>query len=309
MSDEARTYLSEALDLMQRHSLRRDEVDWVKLRADAFAYVAGARTPADTHRALRAALGALDRHSRFLDPVQVATPASELLGPATFPGPEGRLLAGGIGYLTLPGTPAGDDAAARRYLDQGRDALVQLDSGRPCGWIIDLRLNGGGNMWPMLGVVAPLIGDGIVGHFVFPDGERRPWSISRGRALLGDEALSPPIEPYTLTSQPGPIAVLTGRITGSAGEAVLISFLGRPDTRTFGMETFGVPTANNGHLLSDGAMLVIAEAYEADRTGRVHRAAIQPDQRVPFRQAAVGASTDPAMLAARAWLGEQPACR
>ena len=34
------------------------------------------------------------------------------------------------------------------------------------GWIVDLRGNFGGNMWPMLLSVEPLIGNGTLGYFV-----------------------------------------------------------------------------------------------------------------------------------------------
>ncbi|MGV9658891.1 S41 family peptidase [Streptomyces koyangensis] len=59
-----------------------------------------------------------------------------------------------------------------------------------------------------------------------------------------------------------PVAVLTGPRTASAGEAVAIAFRERPDTRTFGDPTSGVPTANAPYPLSDGALVVLTTARE-----------------------------------------------
>jgi hypothetical protein len=100
-----------------------------------------------------------------------------------------------------------------------------------------------------------------------------------------------------------PVAVLTGPSTGSAGEAVLIAFKGRPDTRVFGRSTAGFATGNDGFTFSDGALLLLTMANDVDRTGVVYRnAPIPPDQAV-----AETAGSDAAALAATAWLKEQPA--
>src|SRR5438093_4023326 len=79
-----------------------------------------------------------------------------------------------------------------------------------------------------------------------------------------------------------PVAVLTNGNTASAGEAVAISFRGRPSTRSFGSPTYGVPTANTFMKLSDGASILVTTAREADRTGRVYGIdeKLQPDQQV-----------------------------
>lgn len=74
--------------------------------------------------------------------------------------------------------------------------------------------------------------------------------------------------------------MLTDSSTASAGEAVTIAFRGRPHTRSFGTPTNGVPTANAVFTLSDGALLTVTNALEADRTGRTYTAAIPPDVRI-----------------------------
>lgn len=69
-SPEATTYLETALDHIEQRS-RVYSTDWQAMRAKARAAIAavGAKTPADTHAAIRDALATLgDKHSLLLDP-------------------------------------------------------------------------------------------------------------------------------------------------------------------------------------------------------------------------------------------------
>lgn len=65
--------------------------------------------------------------------------------------------------------------------------------------------------------------------------------------------------------------------------------------------------------MSDGALLLITTANDADRTGHVYpdRTPIPPDQVVPDPAASVGTSpeADPVVGAATQWLADTPACQ
>ena len=74
------------------------------------------------------------------------------------------------------------------------------------------------------------------------------------------------------------MAVLTGRMTCSSGEAIATAFRGRPDTRSFGLETCGLPTANDEFPLSDGAWILLTVSRFADRTGVVYSGPIAPHE-------------------------------
>lgn len=117
----------------------------------------------------------------------------------------------------------------------------EVDRAGACGWVVDLRANTGGHMWTPLASAGPILSDGEVGAFVEADGTRTPWTIESGTPRQYADRWGPG-EP--LAHPMPPVAVLTGPRTASAGEAVAIAFRGRPDTRTFGEPTFGVPTAN-----------------------------------------------------------------
>ncbi len=98
------------------------------------------------------------------------------------------------------------------------------------------------------------------------------------------------------------MAVLVDGRTASSGEAVLISFLGARDVRTFGEPTAGYATANEGFTLPDGATLAITTALMADRTGRSYgNTPIAPDTPV----SSSGDTGDRVLDAAIAWLTEQ----
>ena len=59
-------YLNRALDEIQARSLRREQIDWPRLRKEALARAAGAEITVDTYDAIRSALTSLnDHHSSF----------------------------------------------------------------------------------------------------------------------------------------------------------------------------------------------------------------------------------------------------
>lgn len=102
---------------------------------------------------------------------------------------------------------------------------------------------------------------------------------------------------------------MTSRLTAGAAEAVVVAFLGRSETRSFGEPTWGTPTTSRFDTLADGAMLQLTEAFDADRTGVEHRSRIAPDEAMPVDWARLGSPDDPMIIAAGTWLRAQPGCR
>ncbi|MER6126290.1 S41 family peptidase [Streptomyces sp. NPDC001795] len=306
MSPSARTYLSQALNIMEKHSLLRHKIDWADLRSRAFSQARGARKTADTYGAIDSALYALgDGHSVFWEPEQ----AKERYGASAvnFDGLEGRSLKSGVGYISLPGVQ-GSQETYDQYVRQGRSAVAKAGAGEACGWVVDLRSDTGGNMWPMLAVVGPILGDGNVGAFVGADGSKSVWSIKHGSPYEDGKSAGWG-DGRPLAKSAPPVAVLAGKQTASAGEAVVVAFRGRPDTRFFGEQTYGVPTGNEPHRLSDGAVLILTEVKDADRTGRAYDAPIPPDVEIVKDPRPVARNRDEALQAAQSWLLKQAACR
>ena len=100
--------------------------------------------------------------------------------------------------------------------------------------------------------------------------------------------------PYRLRRDRPRVAVLTDNGIASSGEATVIAFRRRPDTRSFGTPTCGLSTANRAFTMSDGASLNLTVSVMADRTRTKYGDSIPPDEIV----------TDPAQAVQRAivWL-------
>ncbi|MBB5233166.1 S41 family peptidase [Deinococcus budaensis] len=225
--------------------------------------------------------------------------------PLSSPVPEGRLIAPGVGLVTLP--ECGLDPAlpgGSTYQEAVRRLLLGLAGGGAGRWVLDLRLNLGGNMWPMLAGVGPLAGTGELGAFV-RDRERWPWRYADGAASIGDEVLCQTEGPSLPSlAEDVPVAVLISPLTASSGEIITLSFLGRPGTRLFGEATRGLTTSNSLYELSDGAALLIATAHDADRSGRVFNGAIEPEVLIATNWAEFQTAADPVLNVALTWLAE-----
>jgi carboxyl-terminal processing protease len=187
----------------------------------------------------------------------------------------------------------------------------RVDTRTPCGWVVDLRHNFGGNMWAMLIGVGPLLGAVSVGSFVDVDGGVLGWWYENGLA-----GASPPGLPKRVPRDEPSAVHAEGAEPGDRGahrlphcqlgEAIVVAFRGRPQTRSFGGATYGVPTANLGFRLADRAFLVVMNALDADRGGRLYDDRIPPDVVIP--QTGGPATDDATVLAATSWLATQPAC-
>ncbi len=180
---------------------------------------------------------------------------------------------GAFVFVALLSTACGHESPAQLIRSQDAPDLA--------GWIVDLRGNTGGNMWPMIAGVGPVLGEGVVGYFVPPGGApATSWSYRDGGAFVGDTELIRVSMPYELISSAPKVAVLTDSMVISSGEAVTVAFRGRPRTRSFGGATCGLATANQGIPLSDGATLFLTVALMADRARTTYPDGISPDETV-----------------------------
>ena len=308
ISPEASAYLDAAIAIMEANSINRLKLDWAAIRAEAFHQARYAQTPADTYGVLRALLRqAGGKHSLFMPPAAAGEQQQSTLGDS--PPPRGKLLPQHIGFVALEGFSSTTEADGRFYATFVQQLIREVDAQGACGWIVDLRENSGGNMWPMLAGLGPLLGEGVAGAFVDPEGQSEPWSYMAGQARLGEQAITQVEGPaYELQSGGPPVAVLTGINTASSGEAIAIAFRGRPQTRSFGHYTNGLTTANAGYPLSDGALLVLTTSVMADRTGHVYGEQIIPDEKVDDVRLFTSLMDEAIPQPAVDWLLAQPPC-
>ncbi len=220
--------------------------------------------------------------------------------------PEIKLVEGKFGYVLVPGYAGLNPDQMNQYATDMQKQIQVIDSQHPCGWIVDLRGNTGGNMWPMLAGVGPILGEGKAGMWVDSDGNLTEWSYKDGKGLIGDIVVSEVLgQPYMLSQADQPVAVLFGRETMSSGEIIAISFIGRPNARSFGSESAGLSTSNQGYPLSDGAMIFLTNAVDIDRNGKTYGGPIIPDVLVSGWTASAG----PVPPESLEWLSGQPGCQ
>jgi carboxyl-terminal processing protease len=214
----------------------------------------------------------------------------------------------GVGYIELPGY------SGYPYIYPGlaQERIRSLDRTPICGWIIDVRRIGGGNLWSYLAAIGPIVGEGDVGGFLYADGTHELWSYRDGKVYwAGDERVESLVQGgiYEPKHSMPPVALLTGPATIAAGELVVVAFKGREKIRTFGEPTRGLPALSMHTPLSDGAQIFVSGAFGTDRNGNVYKSPIQPDEHVNIDWAQFGTDQDPVILAAMDWLKAQPECK
>ncbi|MBH1431827.1 peptidase [Stenotrophomonas maltophilia] len=309
-SPEAQTQI---LNLLERQALYRDRVDWPATRARLQSVQ---NDPAQRLALLREAIAlstghhgawtTTQRQSESLARVQQAGAAAVDRAKAA------NAVDARIGWVVIEGyapTPGATPQEAFRQNIQRAARWQQIirskDDGMRCGWIVDLRDNSGGNMWPMLLGMAPLLRTSVVnnedvGSFETAQGPER-WTLTATAVQRAGKPVLDFGQSGHVLRQPGaPVAVLFGPRTGSSGEASVLAFRGRAQTRSFGQPTAGVSTGNVVHTLADGSRLLLTMTVMHDRNGRGDGLKIEPDQRVEGDAATVAA--------AQAWLLAQPAC-
>lgn len=301
------------LGLLEREALHRDQVDWKKLRTDLAATSDVARQQALLADAIRRATAG---HGRWLSAEQAAAankanstsarPTTDQPVPV-LPKRSPRLGLVNVGpYLTDRSLPQPERVARDRQWAQGIQAQIrEQDDGHHCGWIVDLRGNSGGNMWPMLLGVGPLLHDGVdetkpVGNFDAGNG-LQAWGYRNSAVWIDDQPrIGLGTKAHVLKRPGAPVAVLQSGRTASSGEAIVLAFRGRRDSRSFGYPTAGYSTGNTPVQLLDGSLLLLTGSVMKDRNGMGDGSRIHPD---------VPANDDAEMLRlAERWLLAQLAC-
>ncbi|WP_018627635.1 S41 family peptidase [Niabella aurantiaca] len=289
--------IKEVRDLIRQHALYADSMNWKQIDETVGVISGGQKTTDDAKPVIRYLLAQLkkagDHHSfhmsvtaskNYNQPIKKLEDATS------------RLLPGDIGYISVPGFGSTNDSAMTVFAQNIQDLVRELDTKNEIrGWIIDLRKNTGGNMYPMIVGLGPFLKKGALGYFVRGK-KKSAWSIMRkGNKAWSGGTVVPAA--YTIKDGRSKIAVLVGPRTASSGEFTTISFIGRPNTKLFGQPTAGYTTANSSFRLSDGSTLLLATTYAADRKKHHHIGRIMPD--VPVEQSK---DKDADMEAAANWI-------
>jgi len=295
IAPDAKAVVDAAIGIVRKNAWTRDNVDWTVVEPDVRMLAGGAKKSAEVYPAIQYLLASLDDRHSFLMPPAATT--AFRTGGAANPPIDVKALGDRIGYLNVPGYSGAEAAAMRDFATKTHEQIAATVDRAGCGWIVDLRGNTGGNMWPMLAGLKPFLGDEPLGTFVSRESTSPPWKA--GTAVGVEPAAS------LRALEQAWVAVLTGPRTASSGEAVTIAFKGRPRTRSFGQPTTGLSSGNETFPLPDGAMVLLTTAIEADRTGKQYGEKVDPDEIVPAPPGSAppsSSSDDGTVAAATAWL-------
>jgi carboxyl-terminal processing protease len=284
--DATRAFLRDIVNVMEFNSYRRDSIDWVTLRADVYAEGAMATTYDQTYPAVQLALQRLeDNHSWFQlpDGSFLTYPRTLNCIGSTVPTPTG--IPADIGYVRIAAF-GGSGTQAEAYMTAIQAQMQAMDSDSLVGWVIDLRGNGGGNMWPMLASLHPFL-NGSTGFFFSPDSIWDEWWVNEGTSYLNQFPISTVPAPFVPHATDGRVAVLTDVRVASSGEATTIAFRGRANTRSFGTATCGVSTGISPGQIRPGFTLGLATVRMADRDSVTYGGKLHPDEEITDPDAAL----------------------
>ncbi len=263
--------LEQMLHLLETQSLYRDRVDWNDARAQL---AAAGDDRAQQRRVLDdAATRSSGGHGRWISPSQQrerSGRAQRLNAGQSAALAESPKVDARIGVLKVG--PFVEDLqrseqqrydARKAYALALQQRIVDLDDGTRCAWVVDVSSNGGGNMWPMLLGLLPLLQGtpdaqgALIGAFRSADGLQW-WRQGEGEVRQdGTQGLRSRQAAYHLRAGSAPVAVLMGARTASSGEAVALAFRGQAGSRSFGQPSAGFSTGNRPVTLVDGTTLLL----------------------------------------------------
>lgn len=330
-------YFQQALKLMRTQALNSDRVDWPRLEQQLRTQLVGAESSIETYPALRQALAALNDSHSFLqlpDALEAAdahwqaskqadrarTPASASPPSDASAAPASALVfRRGSQLEILRSSPAAPPVAlinVAAHLEQtGLDGAAArlaglIESAAQAGvedWVVDLRGNGGGNVFPMLAGMAALLGEGDMVQAHTKDGRRMSFRLQQGVASLQSlegktEAVCRAPWPLKAQARVRRLAVLIDRYTGSSGEMLAMALRPLPHSRFFGERSAGATTATDGFRLPDGANLVLAIAHNRDRLGQAYPRGVDVDEAAPLQTELLPGLQDRGVQQALHWL-------
>jgi len=303
ISPDALTYFKTAFDQIERNTYYRSDIDFSTILHTAVAKIENARTYEDTYKGIEYVISELkDNHSFFRRPSKNLIQAlSDTVGSIPF---ETAVLDEKYGFINLKSYNSIDMSDQHQIADSLYRTLKRLGTQDVKGLIIDFRVMEGGTALPFLCGFAPLINKDLLLGYVNNKGHKTQIVRYKNGIYHKDgrstSRLSYLTEYADLSISSLPIAIITGKYTASSGEAILISFLGLPNVRTFGHPTFGVPTGKSSIFLADSAFISLTTSATYDRNLNIYDDPIHPDVLISDER-----DSTYAIRLAKAWIDAQ----
>ena len=281
------SFIDSTINLLKEKSLYADRVNWKKVKKQAHSLAKNTNDINETFEAIRYAFSSLeDSHGMIrLGKQEFRLEGKDLpkqdsiITAEIMKGP--RIVVrkmGDIGYVKVPHMPLISQAQINKYANMLNDSICKLTNLGIKGWVIDLRLNAGGNFRPMLAGLNSILCDISLGSFVNNKGDNIDSFEIRNKQLFLNGKQEVEIKNPCSATCNLPAAVLIGSSTGSSGEVTAIALTSRENTKFFGERTFGFANSTQGFYLDKkNAYFLLTTAQIKNGTRKAFDHWLQPD--------------------------------
>lgn len=277
LPDSTKSYVWECINVMQHNSLYAKNVDWNTTRDSVTARLNRASTIQEAESIViwvfdqlkdhHGMYGGIDTSYRYKSTNPERKFSDAIL--AEYKKPRSvkiQMLPGNIAYYKMPAVIIGSDTKKmKEWANTLMDSFCRIASQKPKAFIIDLRMNNGGNSEPMWQTLRFLAGDNNRVRYADANGKVIEDSDT---AIVRYRQAGMPDRLCTFDSRV-PVAVLIGPGTASSGEIMALSFRTRKKTRLFGEPTIGVANATEGFIVQNKGYLLLTVAYVVDAKKRL----------------------------------------
>jgi carboxyl-terminal processing protease len=312
LADSLKSHLDSAIAILQKHSLYAARVNWVEVKALAYRDAATAQNKQQLFKPIANVYSRLNDHhgwfEQYNDKLQlIDSSAIKRYTPSLLEewakGPKIKTgFIDDVAYLRIPGIYAFNQKQVDKAAGELVDSIRSLASKRPKAWIIDVRMNTGGNILPMMTALGVFFKDGVVSYYL--DRDRKPVStsvIKKGVFYLDTLKSNVTIDLPGLAN--AKVAMIIGPGTASSGEGVATIFKERPHTRLIGEPTAGVANATEGFIFNNNnSYFLITTATLGNSKMEPMAQFVMPDQYVKNNNLFTNITHDNAIHAAFLWI-------
>ncbi|MCR5863123.1 S41 family peptidase [Flavobacterium sp. J372] len=313
LADTTRTYIDSSLTILRNHSLYSKKVNWNKIEKQIYAKAATAKNNTEIFDALKIAFNAVgDKHAAYysyndqykIEDLELNARFTDSLRAALAKGPRVlNKMIGDVAYINIPFMGVQKQAQIDELANLVNNSIAALLKNNPKGWIIDLRLNAGGNIRPMLGGLAPFFKNGIVTYYIDRNGKaEEPSSFLDGDFYI-DGIKQANINSKATTLAAAKVAVLIGPGTASSAEGVANVFHQRGNSKLFGEKSAGRANSTNGFVFNKNqSYFLISTSFLGDKNKKALPEYVMPDELVVQNNSFNDLAEDNAVKAAIKWL-------
>ncbi|MEZ4986791.1 MAG: S41 family peptidase [Saprospiraceae bacterium] len=267
-------YIIQAFDSIEFYSRHRLTYNLDSLEAQVLKQISDSTSHEEVIELLEYAIKAIDKHNYIISSekyqqMETGTNPGVFINPYPF---QSKMLEEKYAFVALSGFMGVDSIASEQYTDSLQRSILWLYNQQPKGWIIDLRHNSGGWIYPMLAGLGPLLGPGIKAFEM--SGDRVVATYYYYKDTTDYVSLS---DSVWFFEKQLPIAVMIGEGTGSAGELLTLSFRGNPKTALIGSPTYGISTGLHGFFMPDSNWVCVTNCIMTDRKKNGDGGQIHPD--------------------------------